>query len=221
MTETPVLFEDTVTVAIVDDHDVVRFGFKSICAESNFDLLASAPTVGECLDALGDARPQVAVLDLSLADGSSVYENVRAFVDLNIQVLVFSIGDKANKNLEALKAGAAALVTKSAGLESLAQTIYYVAHGVPINNLQTTAAIDSDTDFKRAALSDRELEVLSLYASGLTQKQVAFQLNIAQSTVKEHIDRVRKKYADVGRPITDKTDFLKRAIEDEVISDIE
>jgi DNA-binding NarL/FixJ family response regulator len=92
---------------------------------------------------------------------------------------------------------------------------------VSINNLQTTAAIDSDTDFKRAALSDRELEVLSLYASGLTQKQVAFQLNIAQSTVKEHIDRVRKKYADVGRPITDKTDFLKRAIEDEVISDIE
>ena len=221
MTEAPILFEDTVTVSIVDDHDVVRFGFESICSKSNFELLASAPTVQDCLDALGNRRPQVAVLDLSLGDGSSVFENVKAFVDRDIQVLVFSIGDKASKNLEALKAGAAALVTKSAGLESLAQTIYYVAHGVPINNLQTTAAIDSDTDFKKAALSDREIEVLSLYASGLTQKQVAFQLNIAQSTVKEHIDRVRRKYADVGRPITDKTDFLKRAIEDEVIADIE
>ena len=221
MTEVPVLFEDTVTVAIVDDHDVVRFGFKSICAASNFNLLASEATVAACLSKLGDNRPQVAVLDLSLADGSNVFDNVRAFVEREIQVLVFSIGDKASKNLEALRAGAAALVTKSAGLESLAQTIYFVAHGVPINNLQTTAAIDSDLEFKDAKLSDREREVLSLYASGLTMKQVAFSLGIAPSTVKEHIDRVRKKYNDVGRPITDKTDFLKRAIEDEVISDIE
>ena len=221
MTAAPILFEDTVAVAIVDDHDVVRFGFESICAKSNFELLASAPTVPDCLESLGERKPQVAVLDLSLGDGSSVYDNVKAFVERDIQVLVFSIGDKASRNLEALKAGAAALVTKAAGLESLAQTIYYVAHGVPINNLQTTAAIDSDTEFKMAALSEREREVLSLYASGLTQKQVAFQLNIAPSTVKEHIERIRKKYADVGRPITDKTDFLKRAIEDGLIDDIE
>jgi two-component system uhpT operon response regulator UhpA len=221
MTEAPVLFEDTVTVTIVDDHDVVRYGFESICTKSNFELLASAATVSECLNSLGDKTPQVAVLDLSLADGSNVFENVKAFVDRNIQVLVFSIGDKAAKNREALKAGAAALVTKSAGLENLAQTIYYVAHGVPINNLQTAAAIDSDVDFKDAKLSPREREVLSLYASGYTQKQVAFELGVTQSTVKEHVDRVRKKFADVGRPITDKTDFLKRAIEDGLIQDIE
>ena len=221
MTEAPVLFEDTVTVAIVDDHDVVRFGFKSICAESNFELFAAAPTVAECLETLGNNRPQVAVLDISLADGSNVSENVKAFVERDIQVIAFSVGDKAAKNREALKAGAAALITKAAGLENLAQSIYLVAHGVAINNLQTAAAIDSDVEFKDAKLSDREREVLSLYASGLTQKQVGFELNIAPSTVKEHIDRVRKKFADVGRPITDKTDFLKRAIEDGLIGDID
>jgi DNA-binding NarL/FixJ family response regulator len=83
-----------------------------------------------------------------------------------------------------------------------------------VNNLQTTAAIDSDIDFKDAKLSPREREVLSLYASGLSQKQIAFALDIKPSTVKEHIDRVRVKYADVGRPVTDKTAFLKRALED-------
>jgi len=152
MTQTPVLFEDTVTVSIVDDHDAIRFGFEAICQKFNFELLAHAPTVAECLSALDERVPQVAVLDLSLADGSSVYDNVKAFVDRDIQVLVFSIGDKAKRNQDALLAGAAALVTKSAGLEKLAQTIYYVAHGVLINHLQTTAAIDSDIDFKDAKI---------------------------------------------------------------------
>ena len=221
MTQPPVLFEDTVTVSIVDDHDAIRFGFEAICQRFNFELLAQAPTVSECLDALGNKVPQVAVLDLSLADGSNVYQNVKSFVERNIQVLVFSIGDKAKRNQDALQAGAAAIVTKSEGLEKLAQSIYYVAHGVLINNLETTAAIDSDVEFKDAKLSPREREVLSLYSSGYTQKQIAFQLGIAQSTVKEHIDRVRTKYADVGRPVTDKTDFLKRAIEDGLIDDSE
>lgn len=221
MTDSPALYQDTVTVSIVDDHDMIRSGFESICERFNFDLLASAATVPECLETLGDRIPQVAVLDLSLADGSNVFENVRAFVERNIQVLVFSIGDKAKRNQDALMAGAAALVTKSAGQEKLAQAIYYVAHGVLINNLQTTAAIDSDVEFKDAKLSPKEREVLSLYASGYTQKQIAFELNIAQSTVKEHIDRVRIKYADVGRPVTDKTDFLRRAIEDGLIDDSE
>jgi DNA-binding NarL/FixJ family response regulator len=205
---------ESTSVVIVDDHDAIRFGFKSTCQEYNFELLADAASVSECLAALGEKRPQVAVLDLSLSDGSNVSENVDAFASLGIQVLVYSIGDKARLNQAALKAGAAALVTKSQSMQSLAETIYLVAHGQLVNNLQTTAAIDSDLDFKDAKLSPREREVLSLYASGLSQKQTAFALDIKPSTVKEHIDRVRVKYADVGRPVTDKTAFLKRALED-------
>lgn len=215
------LGEDSVTVAIVDDHDAIRFGFKSACQTFNFELLADAPSVSTCLETLGDRNPQVAVLDLSLADGSSVHDNVSAFVQRGIQVLVYSIGDKNHLIGAAVKAGAAAVVNKSQSMKELAQAIYLVSHGVYINNLQTTAAIDSDLEFKDAKLSPREREVLSLYASGMTQKQVAFDLKISPTTVKEHIDRVRNKYADVGRPVTDKTDFLKRAQEDGLFGDIE
>ena len=214
------LGDETVTVVIVDDHDAIRFGFKSACPTFNFDLLAEAPTVDSCLDALGDRNCQVAVLDLSLADGSHVEENVSKFVSRGIQVLVYSIGDKIALIRSAVKAGAAAVVTKSQSMEDLAQAIFLVSHGIYINNLQTTAAIDSDLEFKDAKLSPRERDVLGLYASGLTQKQIAYELGIAQSTVKEHIDRVRGKYADVGRPVTDKTDFLKRALEDGLIEEI-
>jgi DNA-binding NarL/FixJ family response regulator len=104
-------------------------------------------------------------------------------------------------------------------MSELVEAIRMVAAGMLVNNLQTTAAIDSDQDFTSAKLSPREQEVLSLYASGLALKQVAFSLNITLSTAKEHIDRVRNKYATIGRPAVNKTELLLRAIEDGLIEE--
>jgi two-component system uhpT operon response regulator UhpA len=269
--------DKTIQVVIVDDHDVVRYGFESICKKHDFELLASDPTVPDCLVSLGDKSADVAVLDLSLADGSKIHDNVRRFVERDIHVLAFSIGDKVAKNRDALRAGAAALITKSSGLEELSLAIQVVASGGSIHNLQTAAAIDSDLDFKQSLtniergclgllasgydikqiafelnltehevrisldsvrekftsetapdevwrdpkLSEREKKVLVLYAKGKAQKEVAKMLGITPSTVKEHLDRIRRKYAAVGRPIKDKTDFLKRAIEDGLIDDLD
>jgi two-component system uhpT operon response regulator UhpA len=68
-----------------------------------------------------------------------------------------------------------------------------------------------------AGLSPREREVLQLYASGFALKQVASALKIKESTVREHIDRVRRKYSAVGRPAPDKADLVVRAIEEGLI----
>lgn len=206
-------------VVIVDDHEAIRIALQSVCAQNNLELLASTDTVDDALFALGQDKPDVAVLDLSLADGSSVEENVQKFVSLGIPVLIFSIADKSNLVRLALKAGAAALVPKSHSMTELIETIRFVSAGVLVNNLQTTAAIDSDSEFKKAKLSPREQEVLSLYASGLALKQVAFELKITVHTAKEHIDRVRSKYANVGRPAVNKTELLMRAIEDGLIDE--
>ena len=207
------LSDERVTVAIVDDHDAIRLGFKGACDGYNFDLLASASTVSELLESLGSNVPQVAVLDLSLADGSAIEDNVHRVLATGTQVLIYSIADKRNLVRAAIKAGAAAIVPKSQ-MDELANTIRLVAAGVYVNNTQTTAAIDSDVEFKEAKLSPREREVLTLYASGMALKQVAFALNIKMNTAKEHIDRVRSKYADIGRPVSSKTELLLRAIED-------
>jgi DNA-binding NarL/FixJ family response regulator len=161
----------------------------------------------------------VAVLDLSLADGSSVEENVEKFISREIPVLLFSIADKSNLVRAALKAGAAALVPKSHSMTELIDAIRMVSAGIYVNNLQTTAVIDADSDFKKAKLSPREQEVLSLYASGLALKQVAYELNITVHTAKEHIDRVRSKFANIGRPAVNKTELLMRAIEDGLIDE--
>ncbi len=217
--ESSALTDERVSVVIVDDHDAIRLGFRAACDEYNFDLLASTPSVDALMQTIGDAVPQVVVLDLSLADGSLVEDNVTRVRELGAQVLIFSIADKRNLIRAAIKAGAAAIVPKAQSMDELASAIRLVANGIYVNNTQTTAAIDSDLEFKEAKLSPREREVLTLYASGLALKQVAFSLNIKMNTAKEHIDRVRSKYADIGRPVSSKTELLLRAIEDGLIDE--
>lgn len=217
--EAALLANESVTVAIVDDHDAIRLGFKGACEGYNFQLQASASTVSELLESLDAQVPQVVVLDLSLSDGSAVEDNVSRVLATGSQVLIFSIADKRSLVRAAIKAGAAAIVPKAQSMDELATAIRLVAHGVYVNNTQTTAAIDSDVEFKEAKLSPREREVLTLYASGMALKQVAFALNIKMNTAKEHIDRVRSKYADIGRPVSSKTELLLRAIEDGLIDE--
>ena len=208
-----------VSVIIIDDHEAIRLALASVCQQNNFKLMASTESVDEALSSLDGKSPDVAVLDLSLSDGSKVEENVKLLVERGIAVLVFSIADKAQLVRAALKAGAAALVPKSHSVSELVEAIRMVAAGMLVNNLQTTAAIDADQEFTSAKLSPREQEVLSLYASGLALKQVAYSLNITVSTAKEHIDRVRNKYAVIGRPALNKTELLLRAIEDGLIEE--
>lgn len=206
-------------VAIVDDHDAIRFAFKAACDQFGFEFCASAGSVNELLQKTPNIACDVIVMDLSLADGSIVAENVSKLIKTGAQVVIFSIADKQNLVRAALKAGAATLVPKAQSMQDLANAIRLVADGVYVNNLQTTAAIDSDSDFKAAALSPREREVLSLYASGFALKQVATELKIKVSTAKEHIDRVRVKYSVVGRPASTKTELLVRAIEDGILDE--
>lgn len=208
-----------ISVIIIDDHEAIRLALATVCEQNNFQLLASTDSVERALSAIDRKLPDVAVLDLSLADGSKVEENVKRLVEKGISVLVFSIADKAQLVRAALKAGAAALVPKSHSMNELVEAIRMVAAGMLVNNLQTTAAIDADQEFTSAKLSPREQEVLSLYASGLALKQVAYSLNITVSTAKEHIDRVRTKYATIGRPAVNKTELLLRAIEDGLIEE--
>jgi DNA-binding NarL/FixJ family response regulator len=209
---------DRVRVAIVDDHEAVRLGFEGSCELSNFELVGSAGTVNELLTQIKDRDCEVVVTDLSLDDGSLVSENVARLIDAGPAVLIFSIADKPSLMRAALRAGAIAIVPKSQPMAELAEAIRLAAKGAIINNPETSATIDADNLFKEAQLSTREREVLSLYASGLSLKQVSFQLQIKQSSAKEHIDRVRTKYAKLGREASTKVALFKRALEDGIIS---
>ena len=207
-----------VCVAIVDDHDAVRFGLRGACEEAGFTFCGGAGTVAELLAVRNPLNCDVVVLDLSLADGSQVENNVKTIIEAGAQVLVFSIADKAVLVSAALRAGAAGVVKKSQSMGELMRNIQLVANGVYVNSPEAAAAIDADFHFKEQAnLSPRERQVLALYASGFALKQVAFELGVGYSTVKEHIDRVRSKYSNIGRPAGTKTELYLRAVEDGLI----
>lgn len=209
----------SVSVAIVDDHEAVRYGFSGACEEYGYDLIASAATVPELMKSLGRRKADVVVMDLSLADGSLISENVRSVSSTGMPVLIFSIADKPKLIRAAIKNGAHAVVPKSESMQDLMKSMELTSRGVYINNSETAAAIDSDQEFKAAQLTEREREVLTLYASGLALKQVAYQLGVERSTAKEHIDRVRRKYSRLGRHAGTKIDLLRRAIEDGFINE--
>lgn len=203
---------EPITIGIVDDHDSVRLGVKAGAQEAGYVVVEHADSVQALLTKLKEP-PRVVVLDLSLADGSSPAANVKKLVEFGSKVLIYSIANNKDKVKEALREGAEGLVSKGQDMTTLFEAIRLSANGITINTTETVAAIDNDISF-RANLSERELQVVRLYASGMTLKSVAYELKLSKYTVKEHIDRARDKYSKVGRPVTGKSELLIRLIED-------
>lgn len=204
-------------VGIVDDHESVVLGLRAACIAAGYQVVATAATVAELLPRYAGLAPDVVVLDLSLGDGSTVTDNVKRLQDAGSHVLVHSIADRVAPVREALAAGAAGVVPKSAPTERVIASIGTVAAGGVLNNLEWASAIEADHDFARARLGQRERDVLHLYASGLPLKTVAVELGIAHSTAREYLDRIRVKYVEVGRPAPTKVDLLRRAVEDGIL----
>lgn len=206
-----------VRVAIVDDHESVRLGLRAAFENAGLDVVETAASVPELVDALDNREIDVVVLDLSLGDGSSVTDNVKSVQATGSAVLVHSIADRVALVREALAAGAAGVIPKSSATSSVIAAAEIVARGEVLNNLEWATAIDADRDFAKAQLGRREREILHLYASGLPLKLAAQQLGIGYSTAREYLDRIRSKYVELGRPAPTKVDLLRRAVEDGIL----
>ncbi|MCD5347804.1 response regulator [Agromyces sp. H3Y2-19a] len=205
------------TVAIVDDHEAVRLGLRAACESAGYVVVADTADVASLIPVI-DGRPcDVVVLDLSLGDGTTVTENVRAVLRTGSAVLVHSIADRVAAVRESLAAGAAGVIPKASPMSAVIAAIATVAGGGVLNNVEWASAIEADRDFAKAQLGRRERDVLHLYASGLPLKAVAIQLGIAHSTAREYLDRIRAKYVEVGRPAPTKVDLLRRAVEDGIL----
>lgn len=209
-------------VALIDDHESVRLGLERACERDGAQTVVfSGSTVGSYLSwrtSTISAPADVVVLDLTLGDGTTVTENVRALVSDGTGVVIHSVADRPAAVREALAAGAAGVVSKSSALEDVLEAIRTVARGDALNNVEWASAVEGDRDFADAQLSVREREVLRLYAAGLPLKVVAERLGVAYSTAKENITRVRVKYVEVGRPAPTKVDLLRRAMEDGIVA---
>lgn len=204
-----------IRVAMIDDHELHRQGVMSWLAVTGADIevVGSTATVAELRATPGWAAP-IVLLDLDLKDGTTVEDNIALLVGSGSAVIVISGYDEPVLVRRAMRAGARGYVPKSASGEQMSEVIATVAAGGTGMTRALALALLAEDPVRRPALSPREEEVLRMYAAGMALKSVALRLGIRPDTVKKHVDRIRVKYAAVGRPAPTKVELHERARED-------
>ena len=200
--------EGLVRVMLVDDHEVVREGLRTLLARSKgMQVAAEASTMQEAIDTAARAKPDVIVMDVRLPDGSGVEatrEIRTAHPDIKVLMLTSFADDQAL--FASILAGAAGYVLKQIGSEELLRAIRTVAEGGSLLDPAVTSVVLERLrsgkhllrDERLAKLSPQEERILQLVADGLTNKQIGEQLGLAEKTVKNYMSSVLTKLR-VGR----------------------
>lgn len=192
---------DTVRLFLVDDHEVVREGLAELLDDvPDFEVVGSAGTAAQALARIPAARPDVAILDMRLPDGSGidVCRDVRAALP-DTHCLILTSYDDQDAVLASVLAGASGYVLKEVRSAALIDAIRQTAMGRSLIDPAVIATVvarvrdKSPTDSKLAALTEREREVLDLIAEGLTNKQIGERLFLAEKTVKNYVSGVLAK----------------------------
>ena len=182
-----------IRVLTVDDHALIRDGVAALIAnQKDMRLVGEASNGREAIEQFRSHRPDITLMDLQMPEmnGIDALIAIRSeFPDARIIVLTTYAGDALCKR--AMKAGAQAYILKGNVRKDLLDTIRAVRAGKKI--LHPEVAAELATHAADDALSEREIEVLSLIAAGNSNKLVADQLAISEDTVKGHVKSILSK----------------------------
>lgn len=200
-------------IGYVEDHQTSALGLAVMLQDHpDLDLVAVASSVPELLSQT--TQLDLAILDLRLRDGTTPRMNVELLRDNGIECLVYTAGEDRYLVRAAARAGVLGVVLKTASVEATVAAIRSAAAGEQVVTMDWAAAIDGDPALSDVGLTPRQREVLALYASGEKASTVARRTGLAEQTVNDYLGRIRKRYAEAGRPAPTKTDLYKRALED-------
>lgn len=200
-------------VVIVDDHDLVSIALgEMIRSRNDLEFVGRAHTVTE-FRSKGIAA-DVAVLDLALGDDSDPADNVARLSAAGLRVMVLTSGENPYYIRRVTRTDAFGIVRKSAPSHEILDAIAQTARGEHVLTTEWAAALDADDDLRSAPLTNRERDVLRLYASGLGAKMVARQLSVSENTIDDHLRRIRRVYRDIDRPADTKVELYQRGLED-------
>ncbi|WP_168704545.1 LuxR C-terminal-related transcriptional regulator [Gordonia paraffinivorans] len=207
----------TYTVFLVDDHAVFRSGVRAELAdEAGLRVIGEAGTVGEAIDGIVAARPDVVLLDVHMPAGGGVavlrgvLDRVGPDSERTPVFLALSVSDAAEDVIATIRAGARGYVTKTIDGSELADAVRRVAEGDAVFSPRLAGfVLDSFTgksttpepplDPELDSLTRRELEVLRLLARGYTYREIAEELFISIKTVETHASNVLRKTQQSNR----------------------
>lgn len=191
----------SISIAIVEDLDVVRNGLKDfISLSTDFLVVGSYKSGEEALQKLPEAKPDIVIMDINLP-GMNGIECIRQVKDKSpgTQFMMFTVYENDDKVFEALKAGASGYLLKNTGLLHIAESVKELHEGgspMSANIARKMVNLFRDNDKKNPfleLLSNREKEILQLLAKGLLYKEIAEQLGITTGTVRIHIHKIYEK----------------------------
>jgi DNA-binding NarL/FixJ family response regulator len=190
-----------VRVFLLDDHEIVRRGVRDLIeAEDDLTVVGEASTESEAMARIPATRPDVAVLDVQLGDGSGieVAREIRS-AHPEIQCLMLTSFADDEALFDSILAGAAGYVLKQVRGGELLEGIRRVAAGQSLlDPSMTTRVLDrlrrgNVEDERVASLTSQERRILDLLAEGLTNRQIAERLHLAEKTVKNYVSNLLMK----------------------------
>ncbi|WAR46469.1 response regulator transcription factor [Methylomonas rapida] len=189
-----------ITIILVDDHAVVRAGFKMLLASSDkIAVIGEAERGEQAIQLYQELKPDIVVMDLSMP-GIGGLETIRRIVqrDNEASILVFSVHHEQVYINRALNAGAKGYITKNSAPEILAEAIITILQGetyVEKGLLKEGGDSHKPGDYQSliASFSPREFDIFNLLAQGLTVHKIADQLCLGNKTVANYATQIKKK----------------------------
>ncbi len=190
----------SIKLVIADDHEVVRFGLRSLIADTDIEIVGEATTGEKAIELALQLQPDVVLLDVRMPNGDGL--NVLGRLKLErpeLPVLMLSTYDNPTYVARAVALGAAGYILKQADREKLIAAIRKTATGESawtrdelrrVTGALATPRLNADVE---VPLTQRESEVLRQLALGLTNKEIAAALHISYETVKEHVQHILRK----------------------------
>ncbi|TRW94554.1 response regulator [Candidatus Methylobacter oryzae] len=193
--------KDKIKVILVDDHAVVRAGFRMLLStEADIDVIAEAERGEAACQLYLERQPDVIVLDLSMP-GIGGLESIRRICnrDGNAKILVFSVHDEMVYVDRAMNAGARGYITKNSAPNILVTAIQKIAAGeiyIEQGLMKNMPTQNSEADYRTIVdtLSPREFDVFLLLAKGLTAHKIAEELCLGYKTVANYGTQIRSKF---------------------------
>lgn len=190
-----------VRIVLVDDHAILRDGLKSVLErEADLLVVGEASSRGEGLTVVEDVKPDIVLMDLKLS-ASSDYEGLAlcsqlsgAHPGIGLLVLTTFLDDRLV--VEAVHAGARGYVVKDVDTTELVRAIRAVSRGESAFDSRSASAVVRSLNGQGSTadrLTDRELEVLRLLATGLSNNSIGTRLFISATTVKFHVSNIMRK----------------------------
>ena len=209
----------SIRVIIVDDHEVVRCGIRSMLEGEDIEIVAEATSGEQAVEVVGEVEADLVLMDIRMQGGDGLNALGRIKLDHpELPVLMLSTYDNPTYVARAVALGAAGYVLKGSPRDDLISTMRTAAAGENawtreelrrVTGALATPRLKADVE---VPLTQRESEVLRQLSLGLTNKEIAQALDISYETVKEHVQHILRK---IG--VSDRTQAAVWAVRKELV----